>query len=108
LQPVLPGRKRLEQPHFSALDYQVLPTFLARLRQDPAIAHICLEFQVLTGVRPSEARCALWNEIDLDQGLWIIPGGRMKAGAAHMVPLSARAVEILNQLPRKSAFVFPG
>jgi len=32
----------------------------------------------------------------------------MKAGAAHMVPLSARAVEILNQLPRKSAFVFPG
>ncbi len=108
LKPILPGKKRLEREHFGALDYQALPEFLAGLRQDPTIAHLCLEFQTITTTRPSEARCAIWTEIDPDQKLWIIPANRMKAGVEHIVPLSARALQVLNQLPRSSALLFPG
>src|SRR6202040_4237027 len=36
------------------------------------------------------------------------PAGRMKARRAHRVPLSDRAVAILEALPREAEFVFPG
>ena len=47
-------------------------------------------------------------EIDLDAKLWTIPGSRMKAKKEHRVPLSDRAVEILEALPRVGDRVFAG
>ena len=59
-------------------------------------------FQVLalTGQRKSEVAEARWSEIDLDRKLWIIPADRMKADAAHIVPLSDDVMVILRSLPR--------
>jgi integrase len=59
-------------------------------------------FQVLalTGQRKSEVAEARWSEIDLDRKLWIIPADRMKADAAHIVPLSDDVMVILLSLPR--------
>src|SRR5262249_45355432 len=39
-----------------------------------------------------------------------IPGARMKSGTSHSVPLSDRAIKILEALPRVAGcpFVFPG
>jgi integrase len=37
-----------------------------------------------------------WGEIDLTNRLWIIPGSRMKAGKEHRVPLTDRAMTILE------------
>lgn len=37
-----------------------------------------------------------WNEIDLEKQVWTIPKARMKAGKEHRVPLSNRAVEIVE------------
>ena len=54
----------------------------------------------LTGQRRSEVAEARWAEFDLDAKLWIIPAARMKADAAHEVPLSDDALEILKSLPR--------
>lgn len=53
---------------------------------------------------------AQWNGIDLDARLWTVPAGRMKGARAHRVPLSDRAVGILQaMLPsQNSPFVFPG
>lgn len=67
-------------------------------------------FQALTAVRPSEARLAVWGEIDMEARLWTIPGGRMKAGVAHRVPLSPQAVEVLEAAGggEPDALVFPG
>ena len=42
---------------------------------------------MLTGQRRSEVLEAQWSEIDLKKRLWTIPAERMKAGAAHVVPL---------------------
>jgi integrase len=42
--------------------------------------------------------------------IWMVPAGRMKARVAHPVPLSERAVEILEAqrtLPSQSDLVFP-
>jgi integrase len=53
-----------------------------------------------TGQRKSEVAGARWSEFDLDKRLWIIPAERMKADAAHVVPLTDDAIEILRSLPR--------
>jgi integrase len=54
----------------------------------------------LTGARRSEVAEATWGEFDLERKLWVIPPARMKANAAHIVPLSDAAIEVLNSLPR--------
>jgi integrase len=57
----------------------------------------------LTGQRKSEVAEARWSEIDLQRRLWTIPAARMKADAAHVVPLTADVVAIFEALPRFDA-----
>jgi integrase len=62
---------------------------------------------MLTGQRRNEVAEASWCEIEIDKALWTIPVERMKAAAAHVVPLSAKALSILKCLPRfTNDFVF--
>ncbi|MEZ5789908.1 MAG: site-specific integrase [Nitratireductor sp.] len=64
----------------------------------------------MTAARSGEVLEAVWDEFDLEQGIWTIPAHRMKAGREHRVPLTARALAILQQLSqtRLSDYVFPG
>jgi integrase len=55
---------------------------------------------LLAGQRKSEVGEAQWREFDLAKGLWTIPATRMKADAAHVVPLSEPVRRILADLPR--------
>lgn len=69
-----------------------------------------IEWQLLTLVRPSEASGARWAEIDLESKLWTIPAERMKAKRQHIVPLSPRALDILEVMKPISSHrehVFP-
>lgn len=69
-----------------------------------------LRLLVLTFVRPGELRCALWQEFDLEGGMWTVPAKRdrsrgltgMKMGDEHLVPLSRQAVDILRELQNES------
>jgi integrase len=54
----------------------------------------------ITGQRKSEVAEARWCEFDLQQKLWTIPPERMKGDAAHEVPLTDDALEVLEELPR--------
>jgi integrase len=54
---------------------------------------------MLTGARKSEVAEAQWSEFDLAKKLWTIPAERVKAAAAHIVPLSDDAVTLLKSLP---------
>lgn len=48
-------------------------------------------------------------EVDFDKAVWTIPAGRMKAAKEHRVPLSPRAVEILEAVkPLGSTWLFSG
>jgi integrase len=62
---------------------------------------------MLLGQRRSEVGGIRWSELDLSERLWVIPAERMKAAAAHVVPLPDDAVTILAALPRfEGDFVF--
>lgn len=76
-----------------------------------AITKLALELLVLTACRSGEIRGAQWSEIDLKAKVWEVPAERMKMKRAHRVPLSARAVTILEAakaLSDGSGLVFPG
>ncbi len=69
-----------------------------------------LKFQILTMVRPGEARGAMRAELDMDKAVWTIPAERMKMRRPHAVPLSKQAVSIIEDIrpySDKSAHVFP-
>lgn len=58
---------------------------------------LALEFLVLTACRSGEVRNATWDEVDFDAGVWEIPEDRSKTGRPHSVPLSGRALEVLDE-----------
>ena len=71
---------------------------------------LALHLLILTMVRKSELIEARWEEIDLDRAEWNIPGERMKKDRPHLVPLSAQAAamfEELQGLASGSEWVFP-
>jgi integrase len=53
---------------------------------------------ILTGQRRGEVAGMTWGEIADDLATWTMPGERTKNGAAHMVPLSAPARDLLRSL----------
>ena len=106
LQHLLKARPKAE--HHAAMPFAELPAFMAKLRDNNSISARALEFGILTAARTTEIREATWAEINLKAALWTIPAGRMKAGKEHVVPLSARALEILQSLPHVGDLVFPG
>ena len=85
------------------MPYEAIPAFVAQLREREAMAALALEFAILTAARTSEVLGATWAEVDLDKAIWTIPAARMKAGKEHRVPLSPRAVEILESRRSRSA-----
>jgi integrase len=54
----------------------------------------------LTGQRLREIADLSWSEIDLDGRVITVPAERMKAKAAHEVPLAPAALALLRELPR--------
>jgi integrase len=87
--------------HHPALPFTELPAFLTELRQREGISAKALEFLILTAARTGEVMGARWSEIDLAAKVWTIGAERMKARKEHKVPLSDRAVKILQSLPRE-------
>lgn len=72
---------------------------------------LAIEFQLLTGARPSEVRLATWREFDLKRAVWTIPEDRVKSGREFQVHLSAEALSVVERaraLSEKADFVFPG
>jgi integrase len=96
--------------HHAALPWRQIGDFMADLRKREGVAARALEFAILCASRSGEVRMATWDEFDLTAKTWTIPGSRMKAGKEHMVPLSGRAIELLQEMPRIEGcqWVFPG
>ena len=104
-------RNGVRTQHQRALAYTDVPGALAKVSASgaaPAFG-LLLRFQVLTAARPSEARGAQWSEIDLEAGIWRVPGSRMKSGREHRVPLSSGALAVLAEARELSegGYVFP-
>jgi integrase len=113
LDKLLPARSKVRRiEHHAALPYAELPGFLVSLRAQEGIAARALEFTILTAARTGEVIGARWDEMDVLDKTWTVPAARMKAAREHRVPLSERAVAILEEVrPLRLAedgFVFPG
>lgn len=103
-------RKKSTQRHYPAVPFAEMPAFVTQLRQQDGVSAKALEFLTLTVTRSNEARGAKWCEIDKKAKVWIIPGERMKMKIEHRVPLTGRALEILEEMERirVSEYIFPG
>ena len=69
-----------------------------------------LQFLALVVQRPGEVRKARWQDFDLGQRIWSIPGSQMKMRRPHVVPLSPQALAVLGELRRftgNGRFLFP-
>ncbi len=100
------------QRHQRALPHAEVRAALTRVRGCDASRGIrlALEFLVLTATRSGEVRNARWEEIDRDTAVWTIPAERMKNGREHRVPLSDRALNVLDEageLAGPAGWVFP-
>jgi integrase len=102
LDNLLPEKGKVAKvEHHAAMPHAEVAAFLADLRRQEGVAARAVEFIILTAARSGEAIGARWGEIDLANRTWTIPASRMKAGRAHSVPLSPRALDILEALPRR-------
>lgn len=105
-------RQPKKDGHFAAMPYAQVPPFLMQLRALESYSRLALEFAILTAARSGEVRGALWKEIDLDQKLWTIAKDRMKANLEHVVPLSLRAIRIVERCAelrvQDCPIIFPG
>jgi integrase len=111
LSKLLPARSKVRAVrHHAALPYAEIAQFMAGLRGQDTVSGRALEFAILTAARSGEALGACWDEINFATRTWTIPGSRMKRAVEHRVPLSDRAIEILQKLfeARTGDRIFPG
>ncbi|AQM67460.1 Prophage CP4-57 integrase [Vibrio campbellii] len=104
--------KKAKVTHMKALKPEELSELVQAIaRANMAITTKCLiEWQLHTMTRPIEAAGATWDEIDVEQKLWIIPAHRMKARREHVIPLSPQCMAILETIRPVSGhreFIFP-
>ncbi|EGY01390.1 transposase [Nitrospirillum viridazoti Y2] len=94
-------RQPKNKEHFAAMPWANVPGFLVQLKATDKAGEpvkLAMEMLVLTAVRSGELRGARWGEFDIEGKEWRIPATRMKAGKAHSVPLSPRALAILQRM----------
>jgi len=112
----LPKQSRVRQ-HFAAMPWPEVPDFIANMGailKGSEKVRLAIEYLILTASRSGEVRGATWSEIDFEKRTWSIPADRMKAGRPHRIPLSDRAIEILEHMSafrrttKPDALVFEG
>ena len=97
--------------HHRAIDWLKLPDFMKAMNaldapkgSRPDVQ--CMLFMILTVSRPSEARLADWDEIDLEQKVWTQPAGKYKSKKMWEIPLCPTAIKILKARPKRRGRVF--
>jgi len=104
LDKLLPKLSKVRKvKHHAAMPYDALPAFMAKLRQQKGSSARALAFTILTASRTGEVLAARPSEIA--DGVWTVPGERMKGGQTHRVPLSKRASEIASG--GSGSYLFP-
>jgi integrase len=95
-----------------ALHHRDMRQFMDNLSKDEWIGARALELVILTAARSDEVRRVVWEEINLEARLWVIPASRMKTKKKHRVPLSEPACAILRAIkgdnPNPTGLVFRG
>lgn len=101
LDNVLPAPSKIRKvQHHPALPHTDVAEFMQRLKTQPGMDALVLEFTILTAVRTTEATNARWEEIDLNKKIWVLSADRTKTGKEHRVPLSDATISVLQRVTR--------
>lgn len=87
-----------------------IPRFFAALEQESEQNKDFFLLSLLTGARKSNVLSMRWQDIDLGQMKWRVPGEYSKNGQPMIIPLTSVAMEILKRREQSatSDHVFPG
>ncbi len=108
--------KKPQRTHMATLEPDQLPELMSALNfANIKLQTRCLvEWQLHTMTRPSEACGARWDEIELEQKLWVIPAERMKGRKGkkkqHIVPLTEQTIallEVMRPISGQREHIFP-
>lgn len=107
---ILPPRKVV---NYARIDARELPALLRKIEgyQGTPVTRLAIKLMALTFVRTGELIGARWEEFEVGARRWNVPAERMKMRAAHIVPLSTQALEVLAVLRDVSGHrehLFPG
>ena len=111
---LMKGIKQAKAGNFAAMPYAELPSFWRKVQgAEQSVGRLALQFLILTVARSGEVRFAKWREIDFEAAEWRVPETNTKTGRAHIVPLVAEAIDILEQMRGlfggdPNAPIFPG
>ncbi|AZQ69188.1 site-specific integrase [Silicimonas algicola] len=105
-------RETREPQHRKSLHYSEVADCIEAIHASRAwtATKMAIEFLILTASRSGEVRLAHWEEIDFETKTWTVPASRAKQKRPHRVPLSERALEILDEaisLQDGPGLVFP-
>ncbi|HHP7875641.1 integrase [Acinetobacter baumannii] len=99
-----------KQQNMDSVKIDELPKLLVDIRAYPSrVTSIGLQLLSMLACRPTELREAIWDEFNLEKGLWTIPSKRMKKRIEHTIPLPIQALTLLNELKTysgNSAYLF--
>ena len=108
-QPLPMHRASKRVKHHPAMPFIELPDFMERLGKKNSVSARALEFAILTAARTGEVIGAKWSEIDLKARCVDCSCRADEGSKEHQVPLSKRAIAILEALPReRGGYIFPG
>ncbi len=111
LERIYPASNKVhEVTHMPSMHYSEIFYFLEALKKHSSVSAQCLQFLIHTAVRSGAARAASWQQIDLTNGIWVIPKENTKTQKReHRVPLSKQVISLLKGLPRTKGtdLVFP-
>lgn len=86
-------------------DVELCSLWVAAVEMDQPFAHV-VQLLILTGQRRSEVAKLRWDDLDLTDALWMQLDN--KSQRPHEVPLSNKAVAVLQAVPHVSSeYVFP-
>lgn len=68
------------------------------INQEPFVMGSMMKLRLLTAQRGGEVASMRWNDLDLDNAVWTIPGEVAKNGNLCRVPLAPEAVKIIKDV----------
>jgi integrase len=68
----------------------------------------CIRLIMLTGCRPGEAMLATWAQFDAQPQFWVKPSATTKQRREHRLPLSAPALQLIDEIRARRGEVEPG
>ncbi len=95
------SKKGKAKRHHASMPYPDVPAFMRELESRKHVATRALRWTILSAVRSSETREAIWSEIIDVEGkpCWFLSAERMKAENSHTVPLTKAMLDIIGERP---------